>query len=325
MSIESTAASEFTEHLSRKGDADRTLNAYHRVIGDYTTFLRWRGCSVKNASSEECGEWVEKLREEHSDSTVYSYIGYVNHLYNWLSATGEIDANPMYEARKECSAVIEKDPERRDISISEMRSFVATVKHPLEHAVIVTLLKTGVRVGELANLDMQDIGAEDGEKVLTVPAEIPKNEPFRGEERSAANKRSHTTEIPIDAELARALRRWLLIRPDPVSPAKPLFRSTGGSWGKRITPSMVTSMVKKHAEAHGWFEKGGDASKNVTPHYFRHFFTTWMRERIGETGSVAYLRGDTLDTGDRPYVHNWQNRAQKAYRENIYSIVGGGQ
>ena len=124
----------------------------------------------------------------------------------------------------------------------------------------------------------------------------------------------------VDAEFEAAIREWLAIRPDPVSSAEPLFLDTGGSWGQRIEPPEVRYVVERHARRHGWYRTGGGATENVTPHYFRHFFTTHLRERTGDRGIVKYLRGDVADDIIDTYTHNWGDQVRETYEANIYSL-----
>jgi integrase len=111
---------------------------------------------------------------------------------------------------------VDANPSRREISLPEMRSFVADVSHPLERALIVTMLKTGMRVGELCNLDLRDlsIGAVDGldrgtldgrGDALYVSAEPRTGVETNGEVRSASNKRKRSTVVPVDEELQHVL------------------------------------------------------------------------------------------------------------------------
>ena len=129
-----------------------------------------------------------------------------------------------------------------------------------------------------------------------------------------------STAIPIDRELETALRRWLAIRPEARSEAEPLFVSTSGRWGARLTPDMVHHIVERHASAFGWHRSGGDAEENVTPHYFRHFFTTHLRDRTGDRGIVKYLRGDVGGDIIDTYTHNWGDRVRETYETSIYSL-----
>jgi len=255
--------------------------------------------------------WVHSLRGEHADSTVASYAAYVHRFYSYMTRVEAFESNPMALVTEEMDESIETDPARRDISVPEMRSFFAGVDHPLERALIGTLLKTGIRVGECCNLDLRDINLDDDEVVAAFPttprgrleghpdslyvsSDPKRGAVYNGEERTASNKRKRDTVLPVDSELKRLLKAWLAIRPDVDSPAEPLFCSTT-EWGRRLTPSMIRGTVRTHASERGWHCEGGGAEENVTPHYFRHFSRHICGIEPGP-GIVKYLRGDVATT-----------------------------
>ncbi len=97
-------------------------------------------------------------------------------------------------------------------------------------------------------------------------------------------------------------------------------RSTPNS-GERLQTSDVRYVVEKHAREHGWYRTGGGATENVTPHYFRHFFTTHLRDRTGDRGVVKYLRGDVASDVIDTYTHNWGDQVRTVYGANIYSLL----
>jgi site-specific recombinase XerD len=84
---------------------------------------------------------------------------------------------------------------------------------------------------------------------------------------------------------------------------------------------MVHHIVEGHAREHGWYHDHGGPEENVTPHYFRHFFTTHLRDRTGDRGVVKYLRGDVATDVIDTYTHDWGNRIRTVYLDNIYSLV----
>lgn len=328
----------FLQDITYHGKTDRTREAYERVLRDFEAFTtEQRGTALADVGQRDCMEWVHQLRSGKATSTVASYASYLHRFYSYMTQVGVFDSNPMTIVMEEMDESIDTDPSRREISVDEMREFVQSVRHPLHHALIVTLLKSGMRVGELCNLDLRDIHLGDAEVAeefdvvsrgqisgragsIFIPSDISTGDVYNGEERSASNKRKRDTVIPIDDELHQVLKRYLLIRPFVSSPAEPLFVSTGSSWGERVTPGMVREIVAEHARERGWYETGGGAGENVTPHYFRHFFTTHLRDRTGERGIVKYLRGDVADDIIDTYTHNWGGRVREVYEANIYSL-----
>ena len=334
----------FLEDLTFHGKTDRTRSAYERVLRRFEAFLsdsetNPRGVSVApaEATHRDCMAFVHSLRGEAAASTVATYAAYLHRFYAYMTQVGAFDANPMTLVMDEMDESVDKDPARREIDVPTMRSFVRSIRHPLHRALVVTLLKTGMRVGELCNLDLRDVSLTDPElqegfelgtrpaldarpDSVFVTADAAVGDSLNGEVRTAANKRKRDTVIPVDDELARTLKRWLAVRPDPVSEADPLFVGTADGWGERVDPETVRHVVEQHARDRGWYRTGGGAAENVTPHYFRHFFTTHLRDRTGDRGVVKYLRGDVADDIIDTYTHNWGGQVRETYEANVFRL-----
>jgi len=327
----------FLEDMTYHGKAERTRAAYERVLREFEAFLRTER-DVRDpgeAAERDCLAYVHTLRADASSSTVATYASYLHRFYAYLTQAGVFDANPMALVMEELEESVDTDPTRRDVTVPRMRAFLADVAHPLDRAVLLTLLKTGVRVGELCNLDLRDLslgGVATGDTrgqlegrpdTLFVASTVARGESVNGEVRGASNKRRRDTLVPVDDELRTVLLDWLAVRPDPRSEARPLFCSTRDAWGARLTPEMARGIVTRHARRVGWYETGGGAAENVTPHYFRHFFTTHLRDRTGDRGVVKYLRGDVADDVIDTYTHNWGDRVRDVYEREVYSLLDG--
>ncbi|WP_418285076.1 tyrosine-type recombinase/integrase [Halorubrum sp. DTA46] len=327
----------FIEDLTYHGKTERTRESYGRVLRQFEAFLDAE-TTPGTATHRDCMAFVHSLRGEVADSTVATYAAYLHRFYGYMTEVGVFDGNPMTLVMEEMDETVDKDPARRDIPIPTMRSFVTDIRHPLHRALVVTLLKTGMRVGELCNLDLRDLAVADDElsdafdlgarpmladrpNSLYVTPDATVGKELNGEVRTASNKRKRGTVIPVDDELARTLKRWLAIRPDTDSPADPLFVGTAEAWGERLDPEAVRHIVEGYAREEGWYRTGGGATENVTPHYFRHFFTTHLRDRTGDRGVVKYLRGDVADDVIDTYTHNWGDQVRETYEANIYRLL----
>jgi integrase/recombinase XerC len=324
----------FLDDITYQGKTDRTRDAYDRVLNDFRTYLESRDLGFEDANHRDCMAYIHQLRGTVAESTVATYASYLHRFYDYMVQVGRFEDNPMALVVEELDESINTDPTRRDISVPQMRSFVGNISHPLHRAVIVTLLKTGIRAGELCNLDTRDVslsdtamadnhrprldGRPDSLYVDSVPSA---GALYNDERRTASNKRKRATTIPVDDELGSVLEAWVAIRPDPVSDADPLFVSTADSWGERLTPDMVHHIVETHARETDWYRDGGGPEENVTPHYFRHFFTTHLRDRTGDRGVVKYLRGDVAQDVIDTYTHDWGNRIRTVYEQNIYKLL----
>jgi len=328
----------FIEDLTYHGKTERTRDSYERVLRRFESFLD-SGTTPAAATHRDCMAFVHSLRGDAADSTVATYAAYLHRFYGYMTEVGVFEGNPMTLVMEEMDETVDKDPARRDVSIPAMRQFVAGIRHPLHRALVVTLLKTGMRVGELCNLDLRDLAIDDEEvreafalgmrpaladrpNSLYVTPDATVGEELNGEVRTASNKRKRATVIPVDDELARTLKRWLAVRPDSASGADPLFVGTAEGWGERLDPQAVRHVVERYARESGWYRTGGGAAENVTPHYFRHFFTTHLRDRTGDRGVVKYLRGDVADDVIDTYTHNWGDQVRETYEANVYRLLG---
>jgi integrase/recombinase XerC len=333
----------FLEDQRFHGKSERTLAYYRRVLRDFEAFLAdaERGpetaATPAEAGRRECMSWVHELRDRVAPSTVATYASYLHRFYAYMVQVDAFDANPMALVTDEMDERVDTDPARRELSVEQMRSFVAGLARPLDRALVVTLLKTGLRVGELCNLDLRDLHLDhpateeldvqprphiDGRpNSLYVATEPTVGEVYGGEERTASNKRQRATVVPADDELRRVLVRWLAVRPDAVGDGEALFLNTRERWGERLAPDDVRYVVAEHARDRGWYRTGGGAEENVTPHYFRHFFTTHLRDATGDRGVVKYLRGDVADDVIDTYTHNWGDRVRDTYEANVYSLL----
>ena len=326
----------FLEDIEQHGRSPRTVSAYERVLRSFEEFLvTSRDTTPKDAHYRDCMAFVHTLRSDYAESTVASYASYLNRYYSYLVRVGQHDANPMELVLEEMNESIDSNPSRRDISLDDMRQFVASIRHPLHRAIVLTLAKTGMRSGELCNLDVYDLnitheGAwweprpqiSEKQEALYVSPEHTVGEKSRGAVRNATNKRMRETTIPIDGELRHALLQWLSVRPDSRCESQPLFTGTSERWGKRLTINIVHHTVQEYAREFGWYHTGVGPAENVTPHYFRHFFTTHLRDRTGDRGIVKYLRGDVASDIIETYTHDWNDRVRETYLAHIYSLTG---
>jgi integrase len=327
----------FLQDMEYYGRSERTRTAYRRVLESFDAFLGERSTALADATNRDCMAWIHRQREGLADSTVATYAAYLHRFYTYMNSVDAFDSNPMTLVMEELDEQIETNPTRRDVSVPEMRVFVHGIHHPLDRAVVVTLLKTGIRVGELCNLDLRDLALHDSDVTeaytlgtraqldgrgnsIFVSSEPTRGQVTNGERREDSNKRKRSTVIPVDDELARVLIRWLAIRPDARSPAEPLFVRTRDHWGTRLSAKAARRIVVNHTEDAGWHRPGGGSDENVTPHYFRHFFTTHLRDRTGDRGIVKYLRGDVAGDIIDTYTHNWGDRVRETYERHIYSL-----
>ncbi len=156
-------------------------------------------------------------------------------------------------------------------------------------AMLELLYATGVRVGELVGLDLDDLDRE--RNVVRVMGKGRK-------ERSA----------PFGAPAAAALDRWLV-------DARPLLRVDGagaalflGARGRRIDQRAVREMVHRRiADVPG--------APDIGPHGLRHTAATHLLEGGADLRSVQELLGHASLATTQLYTHVTTDRLRSAYRQ----------
>lgn len=160
--------------------------------------------------------------------------------------------------------------------------FKALKSSPRNYAILMTMLQTGVRVGELVGLVFDDILIGGHFKnALTVRAEISKS----GRER----------EIPMSKRLRDVLQdyiSWYQNRKSQVKPEDPLFQQTNRT--QSLSPRQVERIVAKLSkEAIG---------RKIHPHLLRHTFATNMM-RVADIRIVQEILGHTNIASTQIYTH----------------------
>ena len=137
-------------------------------------------------------------------------------------------------------------------------------------AIVQLLAQTGLRVGELAALQLGDVKL--GERSGQVTVRRGKGDRYR--------------EVPLNADARQALREYLAERPET---------GTGALWvsqrGGALTANAIWRVVVKYAQF---------ARVVVSPHGLRHTFCTrLLREQGADLVAVATLAGHSVATTAR--------------------------
>lgn len=335
----------YIKQLERSGMGKNTIKAYDFTLNTHLrSFLEKEGLEAGEITRHECRDLLDEMvsSPDISGQSAERYGGKIRKFYGYYNARGTFEVNPMELAMENYEFPEDEEKFKREITVPEMRDFIQEIDHPLALAVIMLLVKTGIRVGELCNIDMRDVHIDDGRVQHLFPPLRPEiqdhpdsiyierhadrqaGQVSNGELRQDSNKRKRSTIIPIDSELKQVLVLWIAIRPESNDPGKPFlnrvsFHKNAGV-GDRLTADMVLDIVRKRAKERGWWDSENPPGMNVTPHYFRHFFTTYMREWTMDSVFVQFIRGDTGNEAIDDYTHNWGNKVRTTYIKHIYKL-----
>lgn len=306
-------------------------------------FVDWRG----GMTTSDARQFLSQLRAaglaersvEHRMRTVQSFL-------KELLDRDVVDSNPVAYVTDE--ATFDHDEkEKTDRSVADIGAFLSAIPNLQLRAIGTTFAKTGIRIGELYNIDLPFLNLDhkifeetvvrhditlheevaDHSDSFYIPSEPTMGEVYRSEKRKRGNKRKRDTLIPVDSELKRALLDWLAARPETVHP-HPLWTSPQ-SQPTRLSKSHIKTLTDRWAEETRLVDDGSTGA--FTPHWFRHFFTTNMQPGRGyHEQSIAptlikYIRGDvgTATEGSGTdimdvYSHDWGDQVRREYLDNIY-------
>ncbi|MFP4188903.1 MAG: tyrosine-type recombinase/integrase, partial [Halobacteriales archaeon] len=148
---------EFAADMRAYGKSPSTVYEYERVLRDFDDFLDG---GHADATRRDCMRYVAHLRDtELSGSSIATYASYVHRFYAYLVKAAEYphDSNPMALVTDEMDESVDKNPRRRELTVDDVTDFIRTVNHPRDRCMLVLLFKTGLRAGELANLDLRHV------------------------------------------------------------------------------------------------------------------------------------------------------------------------
>jgi integrase/recombinase XerC len=358
--FEAFVYSEYDKHVCNVDDSHVTaFNDFLKSDRTYYT-IRQRSGSPNDR---------QKMKQINiSDISRHDNIGYLISFYKWLvESEGILSNNP---ARKALNDLPDDEfdltpPNRPKIEMGEMREFLQWLPDPTTLAIILFLLKTGSRIGEAMNVDLSHLNldhpayyallskhdidlvpsvAENPDSVYMRP-KFQKGTEIDGEVRKWGNKRKRKSGsvVPVDDELKTALLGYIsykrLVTSQPSNPMPLFTKSNNLGESDRMTPSgiriLLTSAGKDegYLSEYGWHESGASTESNVTPHYFRHYFTMNHKHHKGvyedhmPKGVRMYIRGDVPDKSDVEddnYDHedwnDWDRFIKRPYLQSIYKF-----
>lgn len=293
---------EFISHIRfEKGLAENTVSAYRRDL------LLWRGfCAIsknepKKVTAEDLTAFLERLRAGQppaskplSPSSVARIVVSLRALYRFLLSEGRVDSDPTADLgvpklpRSLPKAIPLEDIERL-IDLPDSSPLGRRDK-----ALIEVLYGTGVRISELAALDLDDVDLEGGSVLVR------------------AGKGNKSRMVPMGRAARSAVGDYVTItRADLVT--RRAKHSSGGqpalflnARGGRLSRQGCWKILKGYARAGGMEEK-------VSPHTLRHSFATHMLDAGADIRAVQELLGHASLATTQVYTLVSDQRLREVY------------
>jgi site-specific recombinase XerD len=148
----------FERHLRAENRSEHTIASYLESLRQAEAFLAGRGRSLLDARREDLEAFLGELLQRRAPETVATRYRRLRVLYRWLEEEEEIPASPMARMRppivpEQPIPVVPEDGLRRLLAACAGKDFEAR----RDAAIVMFLLDTGARRGELADLQLADV------------------------------------------------------------------------------------------------------------------------------------------------------------------------
>jgi integrase/recombinase XerC len=287
---------DFARHLrSERGRSEHTTRAYVSDVSHLLTFTHGRGVSDVGALRlADLRSWLgEQADRGAARSTIARRAAAARTFLKWAARSGRIEADPSLRLvaprRTRTLPGVLKQREASDmLDVAAVRADDEDPIHVRDCAVLELLYATGIRVGELTALDVDDLDLR--ERVVRV-----------------MGKGAKERIVPFGVPAARALEQWLAARPVLVGsrsgPA--LFL---GRRGARVGPRQVRSLV------HEILSHLPDAP-DLGPHGLRHSAATHLLEGGADLRMVQEVLGHASLATTQIYTHVSVERLRASYEQ----------
>ncbi|UVW28981.1 tyrosine recombinase XerC [Massilia sp. H6] len=209
--------------------------------------------------------------------------------YAWLSGQVALAANPVDGVRAPRRPKTLPKALSVDAAVQLMEANAHGHPEPAElcdRAMFELLYSSGLRVSELASLDMAYTEGGNG-----IDASLGWFDAQAGEV-VVTGKGRRMRRVPVGAQARAALAAWLAVRPAARDGGAALFLSARAT---RITPRVVQTRLNKHALRAG-------TPVHVHPHVLRHSFASHLLQSSGDLRAVQELLGHASITSTQVYT-----------------------
>jgi len=192
----------FLQDCRDRGMTPGTIRVYRWEVGAFLAHLD--GTPPEEVGRRELKAYLDTLRARGvSKRTASHYFAALTTFYDYLVFEEVIESNPVGAIRKRFLQSYKASAgahTHKIISVEEAAALVASPVDIRDKALLLTLLKTGVRKKELAAMDISDINWEE-QSILLKPTA----------------KRTNRL-VFFDEEAEEYLRRWLRTRAHRAAP-----------------------------------------------------------------------------------------------------------
>jgi site-specific recombinase XerD len=274
----------FLNHLETKNRSDATILAYGKDIEQLVNHLKGLGHThVHHVKKDHLEDFMQKLTSEgYTSKSVSRKTNSTKTFFRFLQINELITDDPAYLLAHPNYTV--KPP--RILSKTEYRALRDATKHePRMYAIVELLLQTGIRIGELASIQMDDVSFSEGN--------------LQGEVKVRNAKGHISRTVPLNKSSELALKKYLEIRPKSVE--KTLFITKNG---KPLLVRNIRTSIDKYFKTAG--------IKDAKVNDLRHTFVAHHLESGASILLISKIAGHKRISTTEKYLEHIQSQGKSA-------------
>ncbi len=282
--IERQRLDQFVQELASKRLASpHTLTAYRHDIEALAVFLSAEGLQQwADFNSPLLESWIGSCREQGlSLRSLQRRLSAVRRFYDWLNVKGEAGSHPskgykLKRPRQDLPKVLDVDRIQQLLDAPAPTEPLAALLWQRDKAILELFYSSGLRLTELANLRLSDLDLASG--LVTV-----------------LGKGQKTRVLPIGRMALKAIKQWLSVRPELVTPdsGSAVFLSQRG---QALSPRSIQARLTHQAQRIG-------LDQHLHPHMLRHSFASHLLESSHDLRAVQELLGHSDIRATQVYTH----------------------
>jgi integrase/recombinase XerD len=281
----------YTQYLENKNASENTISSYRRDLQKMAAFFDGMGIdSVSDINATDVNSYLLKLEKDGlSGASISRYCSSMKAFFTFLRDENVIDEIPMPDiirpkSEKKLPDILTFDEMIRLLEMPDTR----TNKGMRDSAMLELIYASGIRVGELISLKLEDVNTS----LCYIQCKTSKK----------------TRIIPINDVANDAVKKYIKeARPHLVKDKK-VDKLFVNFYGEPMTRQGFWKIIKEYGHK-------ADIPVDITPHTLRHSFAAHLVENGADLRAVQEMMGHSDITSTKIYA----NIAAKRIREVYYN------
>ncbi len=282
---------QFIHYLSSEKNASpHTCRCYQRDLEEFESFLKKSGTYLSPSGDPDMAKvdriairkYLSFLHRRNKKSSIARKVSALRSFFKYLVREKLVPSNP---AKNVSTPKIEKSLPTA-LTVDEafrLMESPAEKSRFRDRAILELLYSSGIRVGELVGLNMNQLDLDLG--IVKVMGKGRK-------ERI----------VPVGMKAVEALKAYLTERGD-LGDEEPIFINHRGG---RLTARSVGRLVKKYTKRSGIFRK-------ISPHSLRHTFATHLLDAGADIREIQEMLGHVSLSTTQRYTHLSLGKLMEVY------------